>query len=153
MHNGSEHYTRIWIDAAITDTSDIYCILHWYSIQSAIFILRYIQDTQNGGIPARDRGIITIARHVRHTQLLILIFTAPARPRGGYHWACLWGTPGKHPSNPLTTTKKTRQAPPRPLQQLPLYPRQQVPPLGEFLLYFFYYTLSFILKRNILCKV
>lgn len=30
------------------------------------------------------------------------------------------------------TTKKTRQAPPRPLQQLPLHPRQQVPPLGEF---------------------
>lgn len=56
---------------------------------------------------------------------------APAQPRGGCHWAYLSGTGVKHHSNLLTTTKKTRQAPPRPLQQLPLYPRQQVPPLGE----------------------
>jgi len=125
MHNGPEHYTRIWIDAAITDTSDIYCILQrhtggtWY--KAPCFHLA-IQNRNS-----------TIARRVR--QLLILIFAAPAQPREGYHWACLWGTPGKHPSNLLTTTKKTRQAPPRPLQQLPLYPQQQVPPLGEFFSY------------------
>lgn len=143
MHNGSEHYTLIWIDVAITDTSDIYCILQrWYSarylVQSGYFHLA-IQDTRNGSlITAITQLSITIAQRALAAaeMLTILIFAAPARPRGGYHWACPWGTLGKHPSNPLTTTKKTRQAPPRPLQRLPLYPRQQVPPLGEFLLHY-----------------
>lgn len=69
--------------------------------------------------------------HNKKQQFGDNVSAAAARLRGGYRWACLYGTPGKHPSNLLTTTKKTRQAPPRPLQQLPLHPRQQVPPLGE----------------------
>lgn len=81
--------------------------------------------------------IISIYHHNIYIWLIIsivwckIMFAAPARLREGCRWVCLLGTPGKHPSNLLTTTKKTRQAPPRPLQQLPLYPRQQVPPLGE----------------------